>query len=88
MSSVAVKVLSTVNASYGTALTAEELAAKVSDPVSVENCDASAFSFYSEVSADLQHRFLDEMGIDHAVAAEIAQKFSQLAGYPLALATR
>jgi hypothetical protein len=85
--SVSALVLSTVNAPYGTALTAEELAAKISHPASVENYDASAFSFYSEVSGDLQHQFLDEMGIDRTVAAEIAEKFSDLAGYPLALAS-
>jgi hypothetical protein len=38
------------------------------------------------VKAELQHQFLDEMEIDHGTASEIAQKFSQLAGYPLALA--
>jgi len=86
MSSVAFKVLSTVNAPYGTNLSAEQLASKLSDFASVENFDASAFSFYSEVNADLQHQFLDEMEIDYGAASAIAQKFSQLAGYPLALA--
>lgn len=38
------------------------------------------------MKADLQHQFLDEMEIDHGAASEIAQKFSQLAGYPLAVA--
>jgi hypothetical protein len=83
-SNVALKVLSTVNALYGTNLSAEQLASKISDFASVENFNASAFSFYSEVKADLQHQFLDEMEI--GAASEIAQKFSQLAGYPLALA--
>jgi hypothetical protein len=86
MSSVAFKVLSTVNAPYGTNLSAEQLASKISDFASVENFDASAFSFYSEVKAELQHQFLYEMEIDHGAASEIAKKFSQLAGYPLALA--
>ncbi|WP_440982814.1 hypothetical protein [Shinella sumterensis] len=86
MSSVAFKVLSTVNAPYGTNLSAEQLALKISDIASVENFDASAFAFYSEVKAHLQHQFLNEMEIDHGAASEIAQKFSQLAGYPLALA--
>ena len=86
MSGVALKVLSTVNAPYGTDLSAEELASKISDPESVENFDASAFSFYSEVNADLQHQFLDEMEIDRTSASEIARRFSKLAGYRLALA--
>jgi hypothetical protein len=76
----------TVNAPYGTNLSAEQLACKISSFASVENFDASAFSFYSEVNAQLQHEFLDEMEIDHQAASEIARKFSQLAGYPLALA--
>ncbi|MFN7023833.1 MAG: hypothetical protein ACK4QP_04815 [Pseudorhizobium sp.] len=54
MSSVAFKVLSTVNAPYGTKLSAEQLALKTTDFASVENFAASAFSFYSEVKADLQ----------------------------------
>lgn len=74
-----------MNAPYGTNLSAEQLASKISDFVSVENFDASAFSFYSEVKADLQHQFLDEMEIDHSTAFEVAEKFSQLAGYPLTL---
>lgn len=86
MSSVAFKVLSTVNAPYGTNLSAEQLASKIFDFASVENFDASAFSFYSEVKVELQHLFLDEMEIDYGTASEIAKKFSQLAGYPLALA--
>ncbi|MDR6192597.1 hypothetical protein QE372_004931 [Agrobacterium pusense] len=86
MSSVAIKVLSTVNAPYGTNLSAEQFASKISDFVNGENFDASAFSFYSEVKADLQHQFLDEMEIDHSAASEVTEKFSKLAGYPLALA--
>ena len=85
MSSVALKVLSTVNAPYGTTLSAVQLAAKISDPASIENFDPSAFSFYSEVDADLQKSFLDEMHIDHSAASEIARKFSALAGYSMAL---
>lgn len=86
MSSVAITVLSTVNAPYGTNLSAEQLALKISDPASVQNFDASAFSFYSEVDVDLQNQFLDEMGVDHSVASQIAQGYSNLAGYSLALA--
>tara|TARA_R110002020_G_scaffold207296_3_gene412759 strand:- start:4485 stop:4754 length:270 start_codon:yes stop_codon:yes gene_type:complete len=86
MSSVALKVLSTVNAPYGTDLSAEQLAAKISDFESVDNFDASAFCFYSEVYVDLQLQFLDEMEIDRASASRIARRFSKLAGYPLALA--
>lgn len=86
MASVSIAVLSTVNAPYGTNLSAEQLALKISDPDSVANFDASAFSFYSEVDVDLQYQFLDEMGVDHSVALQIAQGYSDLAGYSLALA--
>lgn len=86
MSIVAVKVLSTVNAPYGTTLSADQLASKISDPASVDHFDPSAFSFYSEVEEGLQTSFLDEMHVDPAVAFDIARKFSALAGYTLPLA--
>ncbi|NOV20865.1 hypothetical protein E5S70_33365 [Ensifer adhaerens] len=86
MSLVAVKVLSTVNAPYGTKLSAEQLASKISDPASAVNFDASAFSFFSEVDENLQISFLGEMHVDPAIASDLARKFSALAGYPLPLA--
>ena len=86
MQSVAAKVLSTVNAPYGTTLSAEQLAHKISDPESVKKFDASAFAFYSEVDKQLQESFLVEMKIDQATASTMARKFSKLAGYKLALA--
>ncbi|WP_457813780.1 hypothetical protein U8C43_07455 (plasmid) [Sinorhizobium meliloti] len=85
MSLVAVKVLSTVNAPYGTTLSAEQLAAKISDPASAVSFDPSAFSFFSEVDKSLQISFLAEMHVD-PTAASLARKFSVLAGYPLPLA--
>lgn len=86
MKSVAAQVLSTVNAPYGTRLTAEQLAGLISDPSSVDRFDASAFAFFSEVDVRLQEAFLAEMKIDRAVAKAIAQRFSELAGFRLALA--
>ncbi|AVA25699.1 hypothetical protein ACXHXG_24115 [Rhizobium sp. LEGMi198b] len=86
MSIVAVKVLSTVNAPYGTALSAEQLASKISDPASADYFDPSAFSFFSEVDEGLQNLFLDEMHIDRVIASDLARKFSVLAGYTLPLA--
>ncbi|AWI62372.1 hypothetical protein AB395_00006749 (plasmid) [Sinorhizobium fredii CCBAU 45436] len=86
MSIVAVKVLSTVNAPYGTALSAEQLASKISDPASAVDFDPSAFSFFSEVNEDLQNSFLDEMHVDPSIAANLAREFSALAGYLLPLA--
>ena len=86
MSIVAVKVLSTVNAPYGTTLSAEQLAAKISDPASAVSFEPSAFSFFSEVDESLQISFLDEMHVDPMAASDLARKFSALAGYPLPLA--
>ncbi len=86
MSTVAVKVLATVNAPYGTTLSAEQLASKLSDPASAGSFDPSAFSFFSEVDEALQNSFLAEMKIDRAIASDLARKFSDLAGYTLPLA--
>lgn len=86
MSIVAVKVLSTVNAPYGTTLSAEQLASKISDPTSADYFDPSAFSFFSEVDVGLQNSFLNEMHVDPVIASKLAQRFSELAGYPLPLA--
>ncbi|MBB5536339.1 hypothetical protein GGD55_003046 [Rhizobium giardinii] len=86
MSIVAVKVLSTVNAPYGTTLSAEQLASKISDPASALSFDPAVFSFFSEVDEKLQISFLDEMHVDPTIASELARKFSTLAGYPLPLA--
>lgn len=86
MTPVASKVLSTVNDPYGTSLSAEQLATKISNPASADNFDSSAFSFFSEVNENLQHSFLNEMGIDVFTASIVAKKFSKLAGYELPLA--
>jgi hypothetical protein len=86
MSIVAVKVLSTVNAPYGTAFSAEQLATKISDPASADCFDQAAFAFFSEVAEGLQNSFLDEMHIDPSIASDLARKFSDLAGYTLPLA--
>ncbi|PLU63311.1 hypothetical protein BMJ21_27105 [Sinorhizobium medicae] len=86
MSIVAVKVLSTVNAPYGTTLSTEQLASKISDPASAVSFDPSAFSFFSEVDESIQISFLDEMHVDPTAASDLARKFSLLAGYPLPLA--
>ncbi|SSC69582.1 unnamed protein product [Ciceribacter sp. T2.26MG-112.2] len=86
MSILAMMVLSTVNAPYGTSLSAEQLASKISDPESAIHCDPAAFSFYSEVEEGLQYSFIKEMHIDPVIAAEVAHKFSVLAGYTLPLA--
>lgn len=83
MLSVASKVMSTVNAPYGVAVTPEQLACKIADPQSVVSCDPAAFAFLSEVSPKLQQAFMTEMNVDADQVALVASQFSQLAGYKL-----
>lgn len=86
MSFVSLTVLATVNAPYGTSLSAEQLASKLTDTASADNYDVSAFAFFSDVGQDLQHLFLDEMHISMADVSAVAQRFSDMAGYELPLA--
>jgi hypothetical protein len=79
-------VLTTVNAPYGTSLTAEELAAILGELASADRCDPSAFAFFSEVDESLQRAFIAEMGVDLATSLELARRFSAMAGYDLPLA--
>jgi hypothetical protein len=80
------KVLSKVNAAYGTSLSGKELASKISNLASVGIVDVQAFAFFSEVEEGLQREFLAVMGLDPVTVAQVAQAFSTLAGYSLPLA--
>ena len=64
----------------------EQLAEKIADIKSADSYDCSVFAFLSEVSPKLQQSFIDEMGISKDSVAEVARKFSDLAGYKLPLA--
>ena len=86
MTFVTMTVLATVNAPYGTSLSAEQLTSKIVDPASAEYYEASAFAFFSEVCESLQHSFLDEMHVNLTDAFVVAQRFSDMAGYELPLA--
>ena len=86
MTSVSAKVMSTVSALYGVLLTAAQLAEKIADLKSAVSYDCSMFAFLSEVSPTLQRSFIDEMGVSKDAVAEVARKFSDLAGYKLPLA--
>jgi hypothetical protein len=86
MTSVTAKVMSTVGAPYGVLLTAAQLAEKIADINSANSYDCSVFAFLSEVSPTLQRSFIDEMGVSKDAVAEVARKFSDLAGYKLPLA--
>ncbi|NTF18157.1 hypothetical protein G6L37_07040 [Agrobacterium rubi] len=85
-SAVAIRVLCTVNAPYGTHLSAQELARLISDTDSAMNGDASAFAFFTEVSEPLQIAFIEEMGLDRMKVRDVAAWFADLVGYPLPLA--
>jgi hypothetical protein len=86
MTSVVTSVLATVNAPYGANLSAHQLAAKIVDPASVDTFDAPVFAFFSEVAEELQHQFIDIMGVDHDQAHWMADQLATKAGYSLPLA--
>lgn len=83
---VASKILPTINAPYSEAVSAVELAEKISSMDSVQNHDHAAFAFLSEVSLKLQREFIGEMHLDESKVAAVAQGFSKLAGYKMPLA--
>ena len=84
--SIASTVLTTVNAPYGAALTAGQLADKIASLDSVAEYDCSAFAFFTDVSPVQQHAFVEAMGLDAVMVAAVAKGFAELAGYDLALA--
>jgi len=85
--SIASKVLTTVNASYGAVLTAEQLGDKIVSLGSVANYDCFAFAFFTDLSPTLQIAFVEMMKLDTKAVTEVANGFAALAGYDLALAT-
>ena len=86
MSNLTAQVLATVNAPYGANHSAHQLAALISDPLSVATCDASVFAFFSEVTPAAQKAFMAEMKVDEDMAKAVASQFSKMAGYSLPLA--
>ena len=88
MASKATTVLVTVNAPYGTSVSAVELADKISSNQSAPAFDCAAFAFFSEVNPDLQKSFVLDMGLDLSKVGAVASAFSKLAGYDLPLAAQ
>ena len=84
--SIVSKVLTTVNAPYGTVLTAEQLGDRIVSLGSVTDYDCSAFAFFTDVSPALQIAFVEMMELDAEAVTEVANGFAALAGYDLALA--
>jgi hypothetical protein len=85
MSSTTSKVLAKVNGSYATWVTASELASKIAREDSVSRCDGHVFTFLSEVPANLQQAFIEEMGVSKDAVLSVAEGFSELAGFDMAL---
>ncbi|MFG6595681.1 MULTISPECIES: hypothetical protein [unclassified Sulfitobacter] len=83
---VASKILGTVNAPYGANLSACQLATAISDIEAAQSFMGPAFSFFSEVSPDLQLSFVSEMGLPHDKVRQVAEHFQTLCPFPLALA--
>lgn len=86
MSHTTIQILSTINAPYGAGISTAQLAEKISDPASAYACDASVFAFFSEINPDTQKAFIEEMGLDEALAHEVASALSVKSGFPLPLA--
>ena len=87
MSNLTAQVLATVNAPYGANHSAQQLAALIAEPSSVETYDASVFAFFSEVAPATQKAFMTEMKVNEEMAKAVASHFSMVAGYSLPLAT-
>jgi hypothetical protein len=86
MTKVASQILVTVNAPYGANLSACQLAGVISDVEAAQSAMGPAFSFFSEVSPDLQASFVSEMGLPRDKVQEVAKRLQSLCPFPLALA--
>lgn len=86
MEHVAAQVMTTVNAPYGAAVSAHQLAAMLVDPKSASEFSAPVFAFFSEVPVSVQKQFLKDMGVDETQANSVAGLFAKLSGYTLPLA--
>jgi hypothetical protein len=87
MRSVATLVMTTVNAPYGTNLSAYQLAELLTDLESANTFNAITFSFFSKIHPDIQRDFLREMGVSALAARKVAHQFSKLSGFRLPFAT-
>ena len=86
MSQIAPLVLGIVNAPYGANLSAHQLAQNISDIDAAESTIGPAFSFFSEVPAELQHSVVSEMRLSRQKVHEVATHLQSSCPFPLALA--
>lgn len=61
---MASKILGTVNAPYGTNLSAHQLATCISSADAMKEALGPVFTFFTEVHPDLQKEFIEEMGVE------------------------
>src|SRR3546814_17066474 len=81
MANAVTQVLTTVNAPYGAAVSAHQLAAMIVDLKSAIDCNAPVFAFFSEVPLNVQEQFMAAMGVDASKGSQVADKNSELSGY-------
>jgi hypothetical protein len=72
MSTAASKILGTVNAPYGANLSAHQLASYISSLEAMQKALGPVFSFFTEVEAELQWDFVQEMGVEDGAKAVAA----------------
>src|SRR3546814_18813959 len=78
MANAVTQVLTTVNAPYGAAVSAHQLAAMIVDLKSAIDCNAPVFAFFSEVPLNVQEQLMAAMGVDASQASQVADKNSEL----------
>jgi hypothetical protein len=86
MANAVTQVLTTVNAPYGAAVSAHQLAAMIIDSQSAIDFNAPVFAFFSEVPLQVQKQFMWVMNVNEQLASQVAEQVSQLSGYALPLA--
>ena len=86
MANAVTQVLTTVNAPYGAAVSAHQLAAMIIDSQSAIDFNAPVFAFFSEVPLQVQKQFMCSMNVNEQLASQVAKQVSQLSGYALPLA--
>jgi hypothetical protein len=86
--SAAHHVVNKVNAPYGADLTPEQIAQVISDASAIEVPKAIgvAFSFFTELSAELQTAFITEMGVRIEDVQRVARSIAERCANPVPLA--
>jgi hypothetical protein len=86
MSPVESKVLGTVNAPYGASVDSHQLACAISSISGFDDLVGQSYSFFTEVSADLQHAFVAEMGVEVDAVRGVAKHLQAQVPFEIALA--